>query len=144
MRINKLLAKAIAISSTAHEKKFDKGGKPYILHPLWVMDKVRHLGFKYMIVAILHDVVEDTHWTIENLRAQGFPEDVLHSLKLLDFRDKNYDDQIKLIATDSMAREVKLRDLEHNSKVTRLKGLTKKDIDRLEKYSRSYVYLSKI
>ena len=63
-----MLAKAIQIASEAHLNQIDKGGKPYILHPLWVMDRVRHLGEDYMVVAVLHDVIEDTNWTLDNLR----------------------------------------------------------------------------
>lgn len=136
-----MLGRAIAIASLAHANQVDKGGQPYILHPLWVMNKVRHLGELYMIVAVLHDVVEDTDWTIAKLRDEGFNEYILHSLSLLDMKDKDYDEQIRIIATDDIARQVKLRDLEHNSKITRLKGLRKKDFERLEKYHRAYTYL---
>lgn len=136
-----MLAKAIQIASTAHLNQTDKGGKPYILHPLWVMNAVRHLGEDYMIVAILHDVVEDCDITITMLREQGFNERVLKALSLLDMRGVDYDERIKEISFDPIAKAVKLRDLEHNSKITRLKGLRKKDFDRLEKYHRAYTYL---
>ena len=140
--MKKLLSKAIAIASTAHEGVYDKGGSPYILHPIWVMNNVRHLGFKHMIVAILHDVVEDTDWTISKLREEGFPEDVLAALTLLDMRKVNYEDRIKEIATNELAKPVKLKDLEHNLRPSRLTGLSKKDHDKIEKYHRSYVYLN--
>lgn len=139
------LGRAIYIAASAHAQQVDKGGKPYILHPLWVMDRVRHLGEAYMIVAVLHDVIEDSDWTIEMLRAEKFSETILYSLECLDFRDKDYDTQIAKIHiisdTYPIPRAVKLRDLEHNTKVTRLKGLRKKDFDRLEKYHRAYTYL---
>jgi len=61
------LGKAIAIAATAFEGAIDKGGNPYILHCLWVMNAVRHLGEDYMIVAVLHDLLEDTDWTAERL-----------------------------------------------------------------------------
>jgi hypothetical protein len=139
-----MLAKAIQIAAEAHLNQVDKGGKPYILHPLWVMDRVRHLGEDYMIVAVLHDVVEDSDWTIEKLRDEGFNPKVISALMYLThgyFSSNNYDEYIRLIATNEIARQVKLRDLEHNSKITRLKGLRKKDFDRLEKYHRAYTYL---
>lgn len=136
-----LLAKAIKIASSAHAKQVDKSGAPYILHPLWVMNRVRHLGKSYMIVAILHDVIEDTDWTIEGLRVKGFNEKTLSNLELLDMRGKDYSDAIVQIAKSKIAREVKMRDLEHNSKITRLKGLKQKDHDRISKYHRAYVYL---
>jgi (p)ppGpp synthase/HD superfamily hydrolase len=139
------LAKAIQIAATAHLNQTDKGGKPYILHPLWVMDRVRHLGEDYMIVAVLHDVVEDSEnpaKTYSNLVKEGFNQKIMYALSLLT-HDKvhSYDDYIKAVSTDPIAKAVKLRDLEHNSKITRLKGLRKKDFDRLEKYHRAYTYL---
>ena len=137
-----MLAKAIQIAATAHLNQVDKRGKPYILHPLWVMNKVRHLGEDYMIVAVLHDVLEDSDWTINRLIQEGFSLSIVASLDLLDFRNKDYDQRIKQISFDPKARAVKLADIEHNSTVTRLKGLTKKDFDRLEKYLKAYVYLS--
>jgi len=137
-----MLGLAIEIAVTAHAGQVDKGGRPYILHPLWVMDKVRHLGDNYMIVAILHDVVEDSSWTIEELVRIGFSQDTMYALSLLTHtKGVSYDDYIKVISTDPIAKAVKLRDLEHNTKVTRLKGLRKKDFDRLEKYHRAYTYL---
>lgn len=137
-----MLGRAIEIAVTAHAGQVDKGGRPYILHPLWVMDKVRHLGDDYMIVAILHDVVEDSSWTIEELIRFGFNQDTMYALSLLTHvKEVSYDDYIKAISTDPIAKAVKLRDLEHNTKVTRLKGLRKKDFDRLEKYHRAYTYL---
>jgi (p)ppGpp synthase/HD superfamily hydrolase len=136
------LARAIEIAATAHANQSDKGGNPYILHPLWVMDRVRHLGEEYMIVAVLHDVVEDTDWTIGDLVKEGFSQNVIYALIMLTHdNESSYDDYIKAISTDPIAKAVKLRDLEHNTKITRLKGLRKKDFDRLEKYHKAYVYL---
>ena len=137
-----MLGKAIEIAAAAHAGQVDKGGRPYILHPLWVMDKVRHLGDDYMIVAVLHDVVEDSEWSFGDLIKEGFNQNVMYALSLLTHEPAVlYDDYIKAIATDSIAKAVKLRDLEHNTKITRLKGLRKKDFDRLEKYHRAYTYL---
>jgi len=136
------LGRAIEIAVSAHAGQTDKGGRPYILHPLWVMNQVRHLGDDYMIVAILHDVIEDTGWDIIDLKNEGFPDIILKALQLLDFRDVDYDYRIKTIALDSgIARVVKMKDIEHNTRITRLKGLRKKDFDRLEKYHRAYTYL---
>ena len=141
-----MLGRAIEIAVTAHAGQVDKGGRPYILHPLWVMDRVRHLGDDYMIVAVLHDVVEDSENPTETyvqIIKEGFNQNVMHALALVshDKEGQSYDDYIKAIATNPIAKAVKLRDLEHNTKVTRLKGLRKKDFDRLEKYHRAYTYL---
>lgn len=136
------LGTAINIASNAHLGQFDKGGTPYILHPLWIMHKIRHLGEKYMIVAILHDVPEDTQITIEILKDFGFNFEIIEALKLLT-HDLSipYMEYIEKLATNDIARQVKLRDLEHNSKITRLKGLRDKDFERLKKYQIAYNYL---
>lgn len=138
-----LLAKAIRIASVAFEDTFDKGGKPYILHCLWVMDKVRHLGEDYMIVAVLHDLIEDTDWTLERLEQEGFPIGITAALELLNFTTADdYIRRIKVIKEiNDIATQVKLRDLEHNSKITRLKGIRDKDIQRLKKYNEAYLIL---
>lgn len=137
---------AINIASEAFKNKNDKGGQPYILHCIEVMNKVKHLGHLAMICAILHDVVEDCEkegYDFQYLDKSGFSSDVIRILKLLT-HDKNnvdYMDYIKNLSTDITARKIKMADLEHNTQVTRLKGLRKKDFDRLEKYLRAYEYL---
>lgn len=136
------LAKAIQIASTAHINQTDKSGKPYILHPLWVMNQVRHLGEDYMIVAVLHDVIEDTNITWDILQKEFNTEIIVALYALTHTKEIDYDTYIKNISLNPIAKAVKLRDLEHNSRITRLKGLRKKDIDRLEKYHRAYLYLS--
>jgi (p)ppGpp synthase/HD superfamily hydrolase len=143
------LGLAIAIAAKAFENKTDKGGKPYILHCLWVMNKVRHLGEEVMIAAVLHDIVEDTNedseinYTFAKLTELGFSDKVVGMLHLLT-HDPNtpYDEYIKAISVSRDAAEIKKADLEHNSNITRLKGVRKKDFDRLEKYSRAFIYLS--
>lgn len=136
------LAKAIKIASDAHLNQVDRGGYPYILHSLWVMHKVRHLGEDYMIVAILHDVIEDTEITLDDLVTADFNNSVLYALDLLTHKPNvSYMDYILNLAHNNLAREVKLRDLEHNSKITRLKGLRDKDFQRLQKYQIAYEYL---
>lgn len=140
----KLLGSAIAIASREFEGKYDRGGKPYILHCLWVMNKVRHLGPVYMIVAVLHDLFEYTSLTPLYLEIEGFPPCIIDNLILLTHEDKTYDEYIKLLGESEIAREVKLRDLEHNSKITRLKGVRPKDLERIEKYHKAYLYLKNI
>lgn len=141
--MSNLLAKAIAIAATAFENKVDKGGQPYILHCIRVMMKCK--SEKAKIVAMLHDVPEDTDITVQDLDKMGFPLDVIIALTLLTHdSDEDYHEYIKHIAGNPLAREVKLADLEDNSNITRLKGLGKKDFDRMEKYHRSYVYLSRV
>lgn len=136
------LSKAIAITSAAFVGGNDKGGQPYILHCLYVMDKVKHLGNEVMCAAVMHDLIEDTDCTFDELRQEGFTQEVITILELLTHRkETDYMDYIKAISVHPSATAIKLADLEHNSKITRLKGLRKKDFDRLEKYIKAYTYL---
>jgi len=135
-----LLAKAISIVSQAFAKKLDKGGNPYILHCLHVMNQMPQTDYELMSIAVLHD---HTNWTFQMLRDEGFSERVVNAVSCLTHdHNVSYDDYIKIISTNKDARLVKLADLRHNSDITRLKGLRKVDHERLEKYCRSYVYLS--
>lgn len=140
-----LLGYAISIAAKAFKDKTDKAGEPYILHCLRVMNKQTTTTRK--IIAVLHDLVEDIpDWTFEDLAAKAFPLSVIVPLRLLTFDPtvKTYEEYIKDISTDEDARAVKLADLEDNSQITRLKGLTKNDFARMEKYHKAYVYLSKV
>lgn len=138
------LATAIAIAAGSFENKTDKAGKPYILHCLRVMNSVDQNDEELMIIAVLHDLIEDTHWNRSMLLSCGFSDRVLSALSLLTHDHKqSYDDYIKNIVFSPDARSVKLADLIDNSNITRLKGLTKKDFDRMEKYHKAYTYLSK-
>lgn len=136
------LAHAIALAATYFEETFDKGGEPYILHCLHVMNAMPKGEHDLRIVAVLHDIVEDTSITIEDLRHMGYSENILESINYMTHRHSDsYDEYIKRIATNRWARLVKLADLTHNSDIMRMKGLGKKDFDRLEKYHRAYAYL---
>lgn len=140
-----MLTTAIRIAAIAFEYDKDKGGTPYIMHLLYVMHKVKHLGETAMICAVLHDLVEDKEkfgYDFEYLRLQGFEEEVIDILKLLTHqKGVDYMDYIKKLSSHPIATAVKKADLEHNSKVSRMKGLTKKDFDRLQKYCTAYEYL---
>jgi (p)ppGpp synthase/HD superfamily hydrolase len=136
------LEKAIALAVDAHAGQVDKAGRPYILHPLRLMLQMETEA--EMITAVLHDVVEDTAVTLDELRALGFPETVLAALALLTHHtaDTGYDEYIAAIKPDPLARRVKLADLAHNMDVRRLPELTLKEWGRLEKYRRAWVTLS--
>ena len=141
-----MLGIAIAITSEAFKNKSDKSGEPYILHCIRVMLAVKHLGHDAMCVAIMHDLLEDCpDWTVERLRELGFNENIIHDVKALTHTaDMSYDDYIKWISYQDIPRIIKMADLRDNSDITRLKGLTKKDHDRMEKYHRAYTYLKEI
>lgn len=138
-----MLSKAISITAAAFENKKDKGGKPYILHCLRVMNDVDQSDEELMCIAVMHDLKEDCPEIWCRVMAQ-FSERIKRAIDILT-HDKNipYDDYIKGIALNENARTVKLADLKDNSNITRLKGLRKKDFDRMEKYHRAFIYLSK-
>ena len=143
----KQLGIAIAIASHAFRKKVDKGGQPYILHCLRVMNAVRTESVHVQCAAVLHDLLEDCPetWDILRLARNGFSEDTIRMVDLLTHRDDEpYEKYIKRIASNLGATAIKKADLRDNSDITRLKGLTKKDLDRIEKYHRAYTYLSKL
>ena len=137
----KMLDKAIVIATNAHEGQFDKGGKPYILHPLHLMHQLM-FDIELAIIAVLHDVVEDSGYTIDDLRDDGFSERVTKALKLLTHVDgESYERYIDKIATNYDACRVKRKDLQHNSDITRLKGVRPKDLERVEKYHKAFIQL---
>lgn len=131
------LARAIAIAAVAHQEQFDKAGAPYILHPLRMMQQMDSGEEK--IVAILHDVVEDTDWTPELLRAEGFSETVLAALDGVTARDgETYEEFIARAQSDPIARKVKLADLQDNMDTRRIRNLTDRDLERVRKYHQAY------
>ena len=140
-----MLGTAIRIASQVHEKQLDKGGNPYILHPLKVMGTLHTTDSELMAIAVLHDVIEDSEWTMEMLENEGMSSRVLDALECLTHIDgESYEDYIKRIATNKDAIRVKLEDLSHNMDLKRLKGLRQKDFERMEKYTRAYAFLSKV
>ena len=131
------LEKAIQIAVEAHAGTKDKGGKAYILHPISVMMRVETEEEK--IVAILHDVVEDTDWTFDALRKEGFSETVIEALETVTkySEEEDYDDFIQRSLKNEIGRKVKIADLRENLDVTRIGELTEKDIERINKYKRA-------
>ena len=131
------LEKAIQIAVEAHAGTKDKGGKAYILHPISVMMRVETEEEK--IVAILHDVVEDTDWTFDALRKEGFSETVIEALETVTkySEEEDYDDFIQRSLKNDIGRKVKIADLRENLDVTRIGELYSKDIERINKYKRA-------
>ncbi len=136
------LALAISITAKAFEEKLDKAGQPYILHCLRVMNATKG-DEDTKCASVMHDLVEDTNYTFEQLTKLGFSDRTIGLLHLVTHqKDTDYMEYIKAIAVSDEATEIKLADLRDNSDITRLKGLGKKDLDRIEKYHRAYLYLS--
>ena len=124
---------ARAIAERAHAGQVDKAGKPYIGHPAHVAVSVE--GDKAKAVAWLHDVVEDTPMTFDDLRAAGIDDEVLAALELLTHgKTVPYMEYVAAIRENDLARTVKLADLAHNSDLSRLPEVTDADLQRVEKY----------
>lgn len=140
---NKYLDIAIGIAVTSHSGVFDKGGRPYILHPLHLMKKLL-FDTELAQIAVLHDVIEDTDLTIQDLIDLGFSKRVTDALDLLTHKlEDTYEVYIEKIATNFDAIRVKRKDLEHNSDITRLKGIRPRDIERIAKYHKAFLFLGK-
>ena len=130
------------IAATAHAGQIDKTGAPYILHPLRMMMRLEATEAK--IVAVLHDVVEDTEWTFEALATEGFSPAVLRALDCVTKREgEDYQTFVQRSAADPLARQVKLMDLEDNMNLLRLEAVQDKDLERLRKYHQAWLLLRK-
>ena len=136
------LERAIEIAVSAHRGDVDKAGDPYILHPLSLMLQFDDLD--EMIVAVLHDTVEDSSLTLGELKKEGFSDAVIAAVDALTKRDgETYEEFISRLSPNPLARQVKLADLEHNMDVRRLESLTSNDLERIAKYHRSWRELRK-
>ena len=131
-----MLSKAIETAAKAHSGQLDKGGNPYILHPLRVMMNFCESESEAVkICAVLHDVAEDTDITLDDLRAEGFSVEVIDALDCLTKRDgENYDEFIGRILINEIACKVKNGDLADNMDLTRIANPTEKDRQRVKKY----------
>ena len=134
--MNQLLERAIKLAKKYHEGQFDKGGHPYIEHPLRVMNGVESIDEK--ILAVLHDVLEDCDVSSVELIKEGIPEYLVEKLEIL-FKGKNekYFDYIDRIKANSLTVKVKISDLNDNMNLERLKEVTDTDLKRLEKYKKA-------
>lgn len=138
-----MLSKAILIATNAHAGQFDKGGSPYILHPLKVMHYLRSQDEELQCIAVLHDVIEDTDLTWEVLIEAGMSKRVLAALvALTKIKGQSYEAYKTAVKSNKDAILVKMADLRHNSDIRRLKGVTEKDLQRIAKYNVFYNELS--
>lgn len=139
------LEKAIHIVTKEFAGVIDKGGNPYILHCLAVMEGVEYLGPSVMCAAVLHDLVEDTDWTEKALRKEGFPENIIEMILLCTKKkDDVYFDYIERVSKKPETRAIKISDLRHNMKTERLKELDDKAIERIKKYHKAYRILMSV
>jgi hypothetical protein len=134
--VKDLLGRAAVIAEEAHQGQLDRAGAPYILHPLHLAAQASTVDER--IVALLHDVVEDTAWDLPALAREGFSETVLRAIDALTRRpDETYDDFVERVARDRLATRVKILDLSHNSDLSRLPSATEEDRARVRKYERA-------
>jgi (p)ppGpp synthase/HD superfamily hydrolase len=136
------LAIAISVAACGHESQFDRGGNPYILHTLRVMNAMGD-DIVAKIAAVLHDICEDTEHSLVTLRGRGIiNEPALHAIDLLTKQEgQTYAEYIIGVKSDPIASKVKMADIQDNSLLTRLKGIRPKDMTRALKYHAAYMYL---
>ena len=142
MKKGELLGKVLVLATNAHAGQFDKGGKPYILHPLAVMSLLNSDDEELQCMALLHDVIEDTKTTWKDLEEIGCSRRIIDAVRALTkMPGQSYDEYKEVVFGNSDAMLVKMADLRHNTDIRRLKGVSQKDIDRLAKYNRFFLEL---
>lgn len=138
-----MLERAVKLAEKAHQGQLDKGGQPYILHARRVMEKCE--TEKEKITAILHDVMEDTPYTLDDLRKEGFSEEILAALLCLTRGEgEDYMRYIERVCKNPLAVRVKYADLEDNMDLRRIPEPTEGDFARLEKYKRAKMRIEKV
>lgn len=132
---------ALAIAMEAHRGQKDKAGAAYIFHPIRVAERCHTTEEK--IVALLHDVIEDTPVTTEYLLEKGFSKEIVEGiLSVTRNEGESYEDFVVRAGKNKIGRQVKIHDLEDNMDIRRLKTIGEKDKERLEKYLKAYRYLT--
>jgi len=133
---------ALSIARKAHEGQLDKAGVDYIEHPIYVASRVDTEEEK--AVALLHDVIEDSPVSAEELLQAGLPETVVTAVQVLTKKkEQDYQTYLETVKKNPLARVVKLADLKHNSDLSRLSSITEKDRERLKKYKKAIDFLSR-
>lgn len=128
------IIKAFFVAKKAHKNQFDKANKPYIFHPIRVSFSVK--GYSSKVLALVHDVIEDSDYKIEDLNFLNAEEKLALSL-LTRRKDQDYFDYISQIKGNSLARQVKLADLKDNMNLNRLNEISEEDLKRLDKYKKA-------
>lgn len=141
MIYTKLTSKAMLLAYEKHQGQFDKSGIPYIFHPFHLAEQ---MDDEYStVVALLHDTLEDTDTTAEELLNLGFPNEVVDTIKLLTRPEgMDYLDYVQNLKNNSIAKKVKIADLTHNMDLTRIENVTPKDLQRIEKYKKAMSILN--
>ena len=131
---------ALKLCFEAHKEQVDKSGMPYVFHPFHLAEQMN--TEETTIVALLHDLVEDTDYTIEDLVDMGFDKSITDAIALMTHADNvAYMDYVRAIKDNPIAKAVKLADLKHNSDLTRLETVDEKALSRREKYLKAIAIL---
>ena len=131
---------ALKLCFAAHKEQLDKSGMPYVFHPFHLAEQMQ--TEETAIAALLHDVAEDTDYTLQDLAAMGFDPVVIDALALLTHDDATpYMDYVRAIKENPIARAVKIADLKHNSDLSRLDAVDEKALQRAEKYRQALALL---
>lgn len=134
MLYTELTKKAMKLCFLAHKEQTDKSGLPYVFHPFHLAEQMD--DEMTTIVALLHDVVEDSEYTLDDLREMGFPEEAVAAIALMTHGEGvPYLEYVANIKDNPIARTVKLADLRHNSDLSRLDNVDAKALARVEKYA---------
>lgn len=137
---DQMLNTMLLIAAKNHDGQFDKGGKPYVLHPLKVMHYLGDADEELQCIALGHDIVEDTPVTYHDLRVAGMSERVIAGIEALTKRrGETLNEYKQRVFANPDAMRVKLCDLRHNSDIRRLKGVSQRDIERMQKYHQFYL-----
>jgi len=131
---------AIELCALAHRGQTDKGGKPYIFHPMTVASKFKDENLQ--IIALLHDVVEDSNYSLHDLERAGFSKTIVDGVDALTRREnETYEQFIERVSQNKLATKVKIEDMKHNSDLNRIENPNEDDLKRVEKYSKYINYL---
>lgn len=145
MKKGEMLNAMLVLATNAHAGQYDRGGKPYILHPLKVMHYLKSDDEELMCIALGHDIVEDTDVTYAALYEAGMSQRVIDGIEAMTKRrGETYDEYKERVKANFDAVRVKMEDLRHNTDIRRLKGVTEKDIARVVKYQNFYTELKQI
>lgn len=140
-----LLNKMLVLATNRHANQFDKGGNPYILHPIAVMHLLENADEEQQCIALGHDMVEDCGVTYAELREMGFTNRIIEGIRCLTkVPGETYDEYKNKVKSNPDSVKVKIADLRHNTDIRRLKGVSQKDMARMEKYFHFYMELTNL
>jgi len=143
LKKGELLNRMLVLATNSHAHQYDKGGAPYILHPLAVMQMLSTEDEELQCIALGHDLVEDCEVTYQQLRDEGMTQRVVDGIKALTkVPGETYEEYKDKVKDNDDAVRVKLCDLRHNTDIRRLRGVSEKDLKRMERYFKFYTELS--